>query len=473
MKLLNAIDKNSHIVKTNYLITLFCFLFILVFFSICYILNLEFELSDFAWSLIFVGYVFFVYIFRYVNKVNLVEIYSLFFVTTLIFMGGRFFAILLGYNANPLFELDFFTYRLLNDKEKSLLMFLLFLGLSSLEVGYYASKLLFKPIEFKKSVKEINTNSLLIFMVFVVGVYVAYTTYTNINTVLKGGYLELFIDSQNSGYSYNFLNNVQTLMYALVGIICIQKNKNMQNLYLFILGGYFLGVIFTGSRGSFVCFILFLMWYFNDFGVKRVNALKVFTYFALIFLGLNTVYYMFTLRKMSSDVNDSLDFYQKILQFLYDQGVSLFVFNESLYLSNYPIHQYFQNFLPGSTFIASLLGGDIRPENKSFVTYLNSQLNPQLFEQGFGLGWAFFADAYRYSFDIIYLYCFFIISFSIFINWLQLNLYRNRLVMVIAATILIHVLFLPRGSLNTVFPLIFYTSILYFLVISFKNKRHV
>lgn len=473
MKLLNSIDRSNHVVKTNYFITLLCFLFILVFFSICYVLELEFELSDFAWSLFFIGYVFFVYIFRYINKVNLVEIYSLFFVTTLIFMGGRFFAILLGYSANPLFELDFFTYRLLNDKEKSLLMFLLFLGLASLEVGFYFSKILFKPNELRKNVKEIRANALLFFMIFLVAIYVVYITYTNINTVLKGGYLELFIDSQNSGYSYNFLNNIQTLMYALVGIICIQKNKNIQKLYLFILGAYFLGVIFTGSRGSFVCFILFLMWYFNDFGVRKVNALRVFTYFALIFIGLNTVYYMFTLRKMSTDLNDSLDFYQKILQFLYDQGVSLFVFNESLYLSNYPIHQYFQNFFPGSTFIASLVSGDIRPENKSFVTYLNSELNPQLFEQGFGLGWAFFADAYRYSFDIVYIYCIFIIIFSIFINWLQLNLYRSRLVMVIASTTLIHVLFLPRGSLNTVFPLIFYSLILYFLVISFKNKRSV
>lgn len=473
MKLLNSIDRSNHVVKTNYFITLLCFLFILVFFSICYVLELEFELSDFAWSLVFIGYVFFVYIFRYINKVNLVEIYSLFFVTTLMFMGGRFFAILLGYNLNPLFELDFFTYRLLNDKEKSILMFLLFLGLSSLEVGYYFSRLLFKPVDQRGSIKELNSSLFLIFMIFMVFLYVLYETYTNINTVVSGGYLALFADSQNSGYSYNFLNNIQTLMYALIGIVCIQKNKKIKNIYFLILGGYFLGIIFTGSRGSFVCFLLFLMWYFNDFGVKRVNLLKVFTIFLIIFLGLNTVYYMFTLREMSGDANDGLSFYQKLLQFLYDQGVSLFVFNESLYLSNYPIHQYFQNFFPGSTFVASLLNGGIQPENKSFVTYLNSQLNSQLFELGFGLGWAFFADAYRYSFNIIYLYCMFIILFSIFLNWLQLNVHKNRLVLVVSSSILIHVFFLPRGSLNTVFPLIFYTLILYYLVILFKNKRSV
>ena len=79
MKLLKSIDQNSHIVKTNYLITLFSFLFVLVFISICYILDFEFKFSDFTWSLIFIGYIVFVYIFRYINKVNLVEIYSLFY----------------------------------------------------------------------------------------------------------------------------------------------------------------------------------------------------------------------------------------------------------------------------------------------------------------------------------------------------------------------------------------------------------
>ena len=79
MKLLKSIDQNSHIVKTNYLITLFSFLFVLVFVSICYILDFEFKFSDFTWSLIFIGYIVFVYIFRYINKVNLVEIYSLFY----------------------------------------------------------------------------------------------------------------------------------------------------------------------------------------------------------------------------------------------------------------------------------------------------------------------------------------------------------------------------------------------------------
>ena len=43
--------------------------------------------------------------------------------------------------------------------------------------------------------------------------------------------------------------------------------------------------------------------------------------------------------------------------------------------------------------------------------------------------------------------------------------------MVISASILIHVLFLPRASLSTVFPLVFYTIITYFMVIYFKRNR--
>jgi hypothetical protein len=139
-----------------------------------------------------------------------------------------------------------------------------FLGLSSLEVGYYFSRLLFKPVDQRGSIKELNSSLFLIFMIFIVFLYVLYETYTNINTVVSGGYLALFADSQNSGYSYNFLNNIQTLMYALIGIVCIQKNKNKKHLF-FDFGWIFFGNYFYRIRGSFVCFLLFLMWYFNDF----------------------------------------------------------------------------------------------------------------------------------------------------------------------------------------------------------------
>ena len=55
-------------------------------------------------------------------------------------------------------------------------------------------------------------------------------------------------------------------------------------------------------------------------------------------------------------------------------------------LENYPVAQYFQNFIPGSTFIYSLLFGPVTLENKTFVTYLSYNLNPELFSYGFGLG---------------------------------------------------------------------------------------
>ena len=88
-------------------------------------------LSDYGWSGLFVFYIFIVYFFRYVNKVNLIGVYSLFYFTTLIFLCGRFFAIFLGFQES-LFEIDFFTYRILNDFEKNRLMFFVFLALVSL-----------------------------------------------------------------------------------------------------------------------------------------------------------------------------------------------------------------------------------------------------------------------------------------------------------------------------------------------------
>lgn len=41
----------------------------------------------------------------------------------------------------------------------------------------------------------------------------------------SGGYLELFKESQNSAYSFNFMSLVTSLMMGSVGVFCILKQK--------------------------------------------------------------------------------------------------------------------------------------------------------------------------------------------------------------------------------------------------------
>lgn len=460
------LNRFSNIYFSNNIITFFVFTTLLVISLIFYFIDFVFHLTDYMWSVIVVGYLTLVYCFRWFNRVNLISIFSLFYLTTVIFLCGRFLSGFLGYSERPIFELDFFVYHILNDVEKTNLMSYLFLGLISMELGLYTSRLFFKRN--LKEYQPLNVNLLpILFVLLVVIIFQSNVLVERILLAASGGYLELFKESQNASYSFNFMSIVTSLMMGSVGVFCILKQKRVTAIFLFFLAIYFLIAMISGSRGGFICYLLFLLWYLNDFGTKKINVVKLILYFLGILLFLNTVFYMISFREVDH-VKQS--FFDKILAFFYDQGVTLLVFNESMGLDGYPIAQYFQNFIPGSTFVYSLLFGPVSLENKTFVTYLNYNLNPELFSYGFGLGWAFFADAYRYSFGIIFIYIAFIAMFCIFLNWLQMNIFKSQLITVITASIVIHVLFLPRNTLATVFPLIFYVVILYIFYTQFKVK---
>ena len=458
----------NNVYLSNNVICIFIFSFLLFFVLILFLLDHIFYFSDFFWSCIVVFYLSVVYFFRFANRISLIGVYSLFYLTTVLFMCGRFLSLFLGYDERPIFELDFFTYHLLSDYEKTHLMYYLLIGLISMELGLYISRVFFKQVGGEFKPLNIKLWPILLVLSIIV-VFQTEDLVTRLMLAASGGYLELFKESQNSSYSFNFMGIVTSLMMGSVGVFCVLKQKKITTIFIFFLAIYFLIAMISGSRGGFICFLLFLLWYLNDFGTKKINTIKLGFYFLSILLFLNTVFYMITFRSVD-EVGDS-SFFSKIGGFFYDQGVTLLVFNESMYLTGYPINQYFQNFIPGSTFFYSLLFGPITLENKTFVTYLNYNLNPEMFSAGFGLGWAFFADAYRYSFGVIFIYIAFITLFCVFLNWLQMNIFRSTLITVITTSIIIHILFLPRNTLATVFPLIFYVVILYNFYIQFRLKK--
>ena len=124
----------SKVLYSNSLITSFIFIFFIFIFVCVDFLDFVITLSDYGWSVLFVTFIFIVYLFRFINKVNWVSLYSLFYFTSLIFVGGRFFAIFLGLKDISIFEIDFFTRRMLNDQEKTILMCYVFSIFSALEV---------------------------------------------------------------------------------------------------------------------------------------------------------------------------------------------------------------------------------------------------------------------------------------------------------------------------------------------------
>lgn len=449
--------KNNNVISLSLMCILLFFLIFLTFF------DFVIYFSDFQWSCTFVFIISFILILRYLNGFNIVSLYSLFFLTSLLFMGGRFVSIFLGYSENSLYELDFFIYKNASALEASSLFYLVMIGFVSLEVGYYLSKLFIKDkVLFYQKNSDVFINSnlkILYFFIFILFFLLFSQMVTAVRAVISGGYLAIF-QLQTVEYSYNFSSLLKTLLIASCGVFLAQKNKNIKILFLILMGFYFTIDMILGGRGGFVCYLIFLVWYIYDFGLKKANILKFSFYVSLILVFLSTIFGLFSLRTISED-NSSI--YQSILKLIYDQGTSLMVFNESRFIDNYPIIPFFQNFITGFSFIYSQIFGSVYPYDISFSSFISYKLNPELYNMGYGLGWAFFADAYQYGRRNAIFYSFFIIIFSFFLNFLQFKVTKNILLKIITISLVTSILFLPRSGLNTIFPLIPYILIIYIL----------
>ncbi|MFX6743337.1 hypothetical protein ABTH23_19785, partial [Acinetobacter baumannii] len=73
----------SKVLYSNSLITSFIFIFFIFIFVCVDFLDFVITLSDYGWSVLFVTFIFIVYLFRFINKVNWVSLYSLFYFTSL------------------------------------------------------------------------------------------------------------------------------------------------------------------------------------------------------------------------------------------------------------------------------------------------------------------------------------------------------------------------------------------------------
>lgn len=449
--------------KYNSIISL-AIIFILLFgFLNLYYLEVVFDFKDFTWSLIFVVVISIILLLRFISKENIVSLYSLFFLTSLLFLGGKFLSVFLGYNQKPLFELDFFVYRLLDERETSRLFFIVVSAFLSLEVGFYISKIIFYKNDSSLLSNKLNLklNKYILFSIIIVlTILLGFSSYNTIMKVINGGYLALY-SNQVEEYGFNYFSLLKIILLASTGIFLSQENKSNRVIFLIIMGAYFLLDLIAGARGGFITYLLFLLWYTHNFGIRKASLLKFLVVLVGVAVFLSSIFGLISLRIAETTQTST---YQKILSLLYDQGVTLMVFNESLYIENYPIIPYFQNFIPGSSFIYSQFIGDIYPYDNSFGAYISYTLNRDVYNLGYGLGWSFFSDAYLYGLKIPFLFCSWVVCFSMFINYLQINIIKNIYLKVVTISLVSPILFLPRSGLNTVFPLIPYILILFLLI---------
>lgn len=446
----------------NYKYSLIFFILFQTVLILIYFSGTVLVFTDYVWSVLFMAYLVIVYFFRYSCRISLATIFSLFYMTSILFIAGRLLAIFFGFNG-ILFNVEFFGNRYLGEAEASHLMFYVFSGFVSLEIGLYLSLLVLK----EKNIQHIDfkVNKLILSLLLLIfAFYIYYSVQQGILSVISGGYLALY-DAQDSSYGFEFSSIIRTLLAASVGLFLVQDDRKMRNIFLFILGGYYFGQFIMGLRGGFICYMLLLFWYNSNYGLKKVNFLKVFTLIICVFIFLTAIFNLVSFRGEVG--NETLS--DKILGLVYTQGVTLMVFNDSMSVSHYPLVPYFQNFIPGVSLVLSLLGYGVNTYDINFGSFLSYTLDPVLFGLGYGLGWSLFSDAYVYSFGNMILYSVFIVLFSVFINYMQNNVNKNLFLKVIISSLVIPLCFLPRAGLNTVFPLIFYT-VIFLLLIIFLNQ---
>lgn len=452
----------------NSKISLLFFLTLTVFFNLFYLADFALEFSDFTWSLLIVLYLACVYFFRTVNKINILSLFSLFYITFLLFLCGRFFSIFLGYDKS-LFEFDYFTFNQLNSYEVTKLMFILLSGMAGIEVGLYLFKIS-KKKEIKIDTRALNINSYFSYLVSFIIIALLYSSIIKaLITAMEGDFLSLYAESQNKNYNTSWSSFLTPISLIWLGIVCIMKNKKIQKIYIFLLFFYYFLGLLVGYRGGFICFMIFWVWYINDYGAKSIDvkkAFKVLIYFLMFIIFMNTIYVSMTFRDISAE--DS-GFINSILGLIYSQGITLMVFNESLYVNDYPIQQYFQNFFPGISFLYNNFIETIPYYKTSWNAYLSYSLNPKMYEMGYGVGWSLFSDIYLYSFGVIFLFSGLVAIFSFFLNFIQYNINRSIFFKYIAIVISLNIFFLPRGNLSTIFPLIIYALIFLFLILFFSR----
>lgn len=450
------------VLSNNYKYSLIFFILFQAVLVVLYYSGTVLFFTDYTWSILFVAYLIVVYFFRYACHISLATIFSLFYMTSILFIGGRLLAIFLGFSG-LLFDVDFFGNRYLGISEASHLMLYLFSGFVSLEIGLYLSLLVLKESQRQPIVFRPNKLVLYLFLV-IFAIYVLYSVQQGILSVISGGYLALY-DAQDGGYGFDFTSIIKTLLAASVGVFLVQDDQRIRNILLFIIGFYYFGQFIMGLRGGFICYLLLLFWYNSDFGLKKVNVFKVLSLIIFVFIFLTAIFNLVSFRGEVG--NETLS--DKVLGLLYSQGVTLMVFNDSMNVENYPIVPYFQNFIPGVSFVFSSLGYGVNTYDVNFGQFLSYTLDPVLFGLGYGLGWSLFSDAHVYSFGNIVIYSVFIVLFSVFINYMQNNVNKNIFLKVIMASLVIPLCFLPRAGLNTVFPLIFYT-VIFLLLIMFLSQ---
>lgn len=452
--------------KENKLVILIFTIMSLGMFSVLYALGYSggFYLEERELSLVVFGIVFCIFLGLYFIKIKPASLTTLFFVSFSVFMFGRYFAKLMYFDAD-IFSLNFFYSYSLGQAEATQLTLYLTILIISIFLGVLiraatTSALKFSLLDGFNDLKNKNiwffTCAILAFISYV------YTIIGNFLLALDYGYLSLY---SAQAESYSGANFSKTFFYVMLGLSFAFNMKKEKKLLIFGVAIVGLLSLFSGQRSAFIVSLLLFLWIYGkkyDLGWIRV-AIYMFAFFVvLITLG------VFSAREL--DVNFQDGIINVFLKFIYDQGISLMVFDVSTKIDEYPLLATIQNFIPGASKIASFFY-DVSSYEVHYANYLAYSLDSYAYLKGQGLGWSLPGTFYIWSQGNIVFLILLSIVFGYALRMLDDKSYSSRFFEGMIASIFASIILLPRGQFSNVIPGIIYFYVFYIIFKSFFFAR--
>lgn len=402
-----------------------------------------------------------------------IQPYLLFYLTFGLFIGGRFWANLMGYEGDIWKPTYFYSYGISQEHKINLLRQVIgFMCCSS--IGYVLSKKYIAINKLKidisfssKTIHQINV-TLKYFYVFF-AIYVLWTYSAKLILALEAGYLSLYIGKQTSEHATG-ASLIDALLNVSVGLAMgYGDSKNRCN-YLFLLIMISLFMVVIGSRASLGVTLLLLLWIYAQY--HKISLIKLFLSCIGCMCALLLVF-SFSIRQSAAGSQFS-NLWDLILIFLYDQGISLMVFDASQLIDSYPILAYYTRFFPGVGGIAGLFAGEaFYPQELSFGGYMCYVLNPSLYLAGQGLGWTLLSDIYLFSFRLLPVFFLLSICWGYLIGKLEYWAEHSRFFKSYIYISIVGLLMVPRASIAGIFPYIFYLLAYLFVMVFFIQLKNL
>ncbi len=390
------------------------------------------------------------------KRLNLV---FLFYLTFGLFIGGRFFAVLLGYS-NSIWSPTFFYNYQVDIGRKIEIMHYVLGFINSYILGYYFCRhytLLVKEPQLScDTLLKINT--ILKWIFIPVAIYVIFQSIQTFVRATQIGYISLYLDqNQHGGHS----NILISLLPVLLGLAVAYGDRRNRFFYLMLFVFQSLISLFIGARGSFGSVILVLLWLYSQYHHISLKKLAV---CLCCMIGVLIALASLSIRGLEGNFSE-FNIWDLGLSFIYDQGVTLMVFDASRLIDNYPILPYFQSFLPGFVRMFEFFSGTQAGTDATFAAHMCSTLNHQMYYEGYGLGWSLLCDFYLFSGRIFIIFILISIVWGYSLGTLIHGAEQSRLLKMICFAIIFQLLRLSRSGLNSVIPMIYYSLLIWGIII--------